>query len=172
MDEPNKYYRPVHRPHRKLRFPGMGSGSDDTKTNAEKAPRRTIREASSDWGEDWIPKLVPLVVVAFIGFVLWDSFRGGGKGDDIVRDPAAIEAATWENAKVRRKYAEVTPKRSRYFLELEDAEGKRVVFDFEREKSMFWDQVDPRNRLTKAAGSNQVAVDTYTRDTTLVMKFE
>jgi hypothetical protein len=173
MEEPNKYYRPVHRPHKKISFPGMGKSDDSGDSSVPR--RRPVREESDAspwaWAEDLIPKVVPLVVVGFMAFALYDAFRGGNKYDDIVRNPEEIQAATWQNAKVKKKYADVTAKRTRLYLELEDAAGKRVTYDFEKEKGEFWDQVDARNRLTKAAGSNEVSVDTYQRDTTLVMRF-
>jgi hypothetical protein len=174
MEEPNKYYRPVHRPHKKLRFPGMGGGDDHREAGAPSpTPARPLREVSTwSWADDLIPKVVPLVVVLLMGYALYDAFRGGAPKDEIIRDPAEIVATDWNNARVRRKFADVTPKRTRYYLELEDAAGKRVLFDFEKENTLFWDRVDVRNRLTKPAGSDRVFVDTYTRDTTYVMRFK
>jgi hypothetical protein len=169
-NEPNKYYRGVHRPHKQLKFPLFGGGG-----SSERKPRRRDDDddgSSIDWGNDLIPKLIPLVVIAFIAYAIWDTFSNiGGPRRNIVDQPGAIQELAWDRAKVTKKYAEITTNRTRYLLELRGADGQKQLLDLRQEKSNAWDQIDVRNFLTKPAGSLQIKVNGYARDTTLTMKF-
>lgn len=173
-NEPNKHYRGVHRPHKKMKFPlfGGGSGGDSPAT---RRARRRAEEPSDEggaWGNDLFAKLLPLVLVAFIAYAVYDTFSGmGGARRNIVSDPGDIREQAWANAKVTKKWAEITTNRTRLLLELRGANGQKQLLDLNGEKSKFWDRVDVRNRLTKPAGSLDVKVVTYERDTAMVMKF-
>ncbi len=170
-NEPNKYYRGVHRPHKQIKFPLFGGGG-----SSERRPRRDEgdddRKAFGDWGNDLIPKLIPLVVIAFIAYAIWDTFSNiGGGGRHIIDQPGAIQEQAWSRAKVTKKWAEITTSRTRLLLELRGADGTKQLLDLGKEKTSFWDRVDARNFLTKPAGSLAVKVNAYQRDTTLTMRF-
>lgn len=169
-NEPNPHYRGVHRPHQKMKFPllGGGSSSEGRKPRVEASEERS----SSNWGNDLYSKLIPLVVLAVIAYAVYDAFSSiGGPSRNIVEQPEAIQELAWSNAKVTKKWAEVRPNRTRMLLELRGADGQKQLLDLNGEKSKFWDRVDVRNHLTKPAGSLDVKVDTYERDTTLTMQF-
>lgn len=174
-NEPNKHYRGVHRPHQKMKFPLFGGGSGGDSPASRRARRRaeeTGNEGGDAWGNDLFAKLLPLVLVAFIAYAVYDTFSGmGGARRNIVSNPGDIREQAWTNAKVTKKWAEITPKRTRLLLELRGADGQKQLLDLNDEKSKFWDRVDVRNHLTKPTGSLDVRVDTYGRDTTMVMKF-
>lgn len=172
-NEPNQHYRPVHRPHQKMRFPLFGGGGNAEKRRA-RAEAGEVREkpSSSDWGNDLTAKLVPLAVVAFLAYAVWDTFANiGGPQRVIIESPTEIRELAWQNARVAKKYAEITSKRTRLFVELRGANGEMQLLDLAKEKALFWDRINVRNRLTKPAGSLDVQVDTYERDTTLTMQF-
>lgn len=170
-NEPNKYYKGVHRPHQKMKFPLFGGGGGGT----GRRPRRERDDedrGSNIWGNDLIAKLMPLAIIAFIAYAIWDTFGSMGNRRHIIEQPADIQAMTWDNAKVIKKYAEVTKTRTRLLMELRGANGQKELLDFGRERAAFWDKIDVRNHLIKPAGSLNVEVDTYTRDTTLTLRFE
>ncbi|MCY7351444.1 MAG: hypothetical protein LH606_12385, partial [Cytophagaceae bacterium] len=151
----------------KLHFLGGGGAA-----RPPRGERKNEDRGESIWGNDLIAKLMPLAIIGFIGYAIWDTFGSMGNQRHIIEQPADIQAMNWDNAKVVKKYAEVTNKRTRLLMELREANGQKELLDFNQETAAFWDKIDVRNRLIKPAGSFDVQVDTYTRDTTLTLRFE
>lgn len=172
MEQPeNPYYRRVHRPHQKLKMPLLGGLFSDKKP----APGRPPRDGGEElWEKDWVAKLIPLLVLGFIGYAIYDTFVAvSGKNKDILDGSAEIKAMTWDRAKVFKKYADITPNTRHYYLVI-GKEGATKTIDFVNEKSEFWDKVDTFNHLTKAPGGVIVSIDAYddTRDRVVEMKFD
>lgn len=168
QNQPNPHYRPVHRPHQKMKFPLFGGGG----SGGSRKRRPADDERTSDWGNDLYSKLIPLVVLSFIAYAVYDAFSGmGGPRRNIVERPEDIQEQVWNNAKVTKKWAEVRPNSTRMLLELRGADGQKQLLDLNGETSKFWDRVEVRNLLTKPAGSLDVKVNAYARDTTLTMRF-
>ncbi|PQA59300.1 hypothetical protein [Siphonobacter curvatus] len=161
----NPYYRPVHRERAKLKIPGFGGGSTSG------SGKRT-REKRSD--TDIYVKLLPLIIVAIVGYGIYDTLAAfKGKKRNLIDDPQTIQEMTWKQEKVFKKYADLSPRSQHYYLVI-GQEGHTKTIDFGREKTEFWDKVDPFNHLTKAPGSLNVSIDAYdnSRDQVVTMKFE
>ncbi len=161
----NPYYRPVHRERKKISIPGFGGG----KTFGRKGDN----ENRKDSGDIWM-KFMPLIVLIFAAYAMYDTFSAFNKKDkNTVDEPKAIQAMEWKHAKVYKKFADITP-RSKHFYLVIGYEGASKIIDFGQEKSEFWDQIDTYNFLTKAPGSLSVSVDAYdnSRDRVVDMKFD
>lgn len=156
QQEENPYYRRVHRERPKMKIPGLGSiGAGGGKG-------------------DIYTRLLPLVIIAFIGYAVYDTFVSiNRKNRNVVEGASAIRNMTWNQEKVFKKYADMGKKAKHFYLVI-GKPGATKTIDFGEESSGFWDLVDPYNHLTKEAGSLKVTVDAYdnTRDRTVEMKFE
>lgn len=167
----NPYYRPVHRPHRKIRMPFTGGSND----RQPQVGRRGVGDYSSEeWGGTWGVRLITLAVIGILMYGLYTTFSASGKKQpNLIDQTQQIVDMTWDQAEVFKKFADVGPKDKHYYLVI-GKEGNTKTIDFKDEKSGFWDRIDTHNKLTKAPGSLKVSVDAYdnTRDGVVEMKFE
>lgn len=168
----NPYYRPVHRPHKKIKVPFMGGGR-------ERSPREVGRRPAGDysteeWGSTWGFRLIAAAVIGILIYGLYTTFSATGKKQpNLVDVPQQIIDMTWDQAEVFKKFSEVSPNEKHFYLVI-GREGATKTIDFRNETSGFWDRVDPHNRLNKAPGSLNVSIDAYdnTRDGVVQLKFE
>lgn len=154
--------RPHSRPpRRKLSFGAMiGMGSMPGKVS-------TVRH--NDDSATMTRKLMPWIIVVIIAAFVIDFMRQGPAGSKIYSKPSQFLEQTWEG-KVSQKYLNEKDQNHPTVMLIDSAKNK-LLLDFSKEKTGFWDQIEVNNRLHKPKGSLSVKVKTYVSDTTLVMEF-
>jgi hypothetical protein len=152
----SEYYKPVHRPRKKLKMPLFGNmgGSSSQKSNSE-----------SIWGTKNFSTL--LFMIAAITFAV-QLFLPDLWAEKMYSDYDELKELALDGA-IRKKYTDASdPNEIHYILIIKQKDGSRRKLDLYKADSLFFDQVAVPQRLFKKSGEMEVRVTRFTKPDTVM----
>lgn len=152
----SEYYKPVHRPRKKLKMPlfgNMGGGSSQ-KNNSE-----------SIWGTKNFSRI--LFIIAALTFAA-QLFLPDLWAEKMYSDYDELKELSLDGS-IRKKYTDASnPNEIHYILIIKQKDGTRRKLDLYRADSLFFDQVAVPQRLFKKSGEMEVRVTRFTKPDTVL----
>lgn len=152
----SEYYKPVHRPRKKLKMPlfgNMGGGSSQKSTE------------DSFWGTKNYSTLIFIMsaLAIFAQFYLPDFWA-----EKIYADYDEIKELSLDGS-IRKKYTDASnPKEIHYILIVKQKDRSRRKLDLYKADSVFFDQVAVPQRLFKKSGEMEVKVTRFSKPDTVI----
>jgi hypothetical protein len=152
----SEYYKPVHRPRKKLKMPFFGNIGNSPSKN---------QKTESIWGtKNFSTMIFVMGAIALLAqFYLPDFWSEKIYAD--YEDLKELEL----NGAIRKKYTDASnPNEIHYILLVKQKDGSRRKLDLYKADSVFFDQVSVPQRLFKKSGEMQVKVTRFTKPDTVI----
>ncbi|MEY4384163.1 MAG: hypothetical protein RI995_1705 [Bacteroidota bacterium] len=152
----SEYYKPVHRPRKKLKMPLFGNiGSGGSKNT----------HSESIWGtKNFSTMIFVMGALALLAqFYLPDLWA-----EKVYADYDELKELALDGA-IRKKYTDASnPNEVHYLLLIKQKDGSRRKLDLYQADSVFFDQVAVPQRLFKKSGEMEVRVTRFSKPDTVM----